>query len=51
MTDEKEPQPWPVADGHGEADLTSLFVDERYSEILALILQALPERQVRIMPA
>lgn len=27
--------------------LTDLFLDDRYSEILAVILQALPERQAR----
>ena len=44
MADDKEKQPGPAAAGHGEAGLTALLVDERYSEILALVLQALPER-------
>lgn len=51
MTDEKEQQPGPAADGHGEAGLTALLVDERYSEILALVLQALPERHVPVSAA
>jgi hypothetical protein len=44
MTDESEQQPGSSAVERGEANLTTLFIDDRYSEILALVLQALPDR-------
>jgi hypothetical protein len=43
MADESGLQPGPAASERDEAILTNLFVDERYSEILALVLQELPD--------
>lgn len=46
MADESGLQPGPAASERDEAILTNLFVDERYSEILALVLQELPDMHI-----